>query len=92
MKTTALFVNTARAELIESNALITALKEGKTGRAAIDVYDYEPIFDPTHPLLRMENVICTPHLGYVERESYELYYSIAFENILSYSKTYTPNL
>lgn len=86
MKPTALFVNTARAALIAPNALLTALKEGNPGRAALDVYDQEPIFDPAHPLLTMENVICSPHLGYVERQGYELYYSIAFENVLNYLK------
>ena len=86
MKPTALFVNTARAALIAPNALLTALKEGNPGRAALDVYDQEPIFDPAHPLLMMENVICSPHLGYVERQGYELYYSIAFENVLNYLK------
>lgn len=84
MKKDALLVNTARAGLIEKGALIEALKEGHPGFAAIDVYDSEPIFDPQHPLLQMPNVICTPHLGYVEKAGYELYFSIAFENALSF--------
>lgn len=84
MKPTALFVNTSRAALIEKGALVAALKNGQPGFAAIDVYDEEPIFDKNHPLLQMSNVICTPHLGYVEKESYELYFSIAFQNVLDY--------
>ncbi len=84
MKSDALLVNTARAALIEEGALLEALEGGKPGFAALDVYDEEPIFDPNHPLLQMPNVICTPHLGYVERAGYELYFSIAFENVLEY--------
>lgn len=84
MKKDALLVNTARAALIEKGALLTALQYGTPGFAAIDVYDEEPIFDTNHPLLQMPNVICTPHLGYVERSGYELYFSIAFQNVLDY--------
>jgi len=86
MKTSALFVNTARAGLIEESALLKALKIGRPGYAAIDVYDEEPIFDNSHPLLQMEQVICTPHLGYVEESSYELYFSIAFNNLIDWIK------
>lgn len=86
MKPNALFVNTARAGLIEKNALYNALKSGRPGFAAIDVFDEEPIFDPTHQLLQMENVMCTPHLGYVEREGYELYFSQAFQNLVDYTQ------
>jgi D-3-phosphoglycerate dehydrogenase / 2-oxoglutarate reductase len=82
MKPDALIVNTARATLIEENALIEALAIGTPGFAAMDVYEKEPIFDVNYPLLHMPNVICTPHLGYVERASYELYFSIAFENLI----------
>lgn len=82
MKLDALLINTARAELIEKNALLEALQSGKPGFAALDVYDEEPIFDKNHPFLQMSNVICTPHLGYVEKEGYELYFSIAFQNLL----------
>lgn len=82
MKSDALLVNTARAALIEKGVLQTALQQGKPGFAAIDVYDSEPIFDKNHPLLPMDNVICTSHLGYVERADYELYFSIAFQNVL----------
>jgi D-3-phosphoglycerate dehydrogenase len=81
MKPTALFVNTSRAELLEENALVTALNRGRPGMAAIDVFESEPILQG-HALLRMENCICTPHLGSVERDSYELYFRTAFQNIL----------
>ena len=84
MKKTALLVNTSRAALFEKNALLDALKIGQPGFAAIDVFDEEPIFDKNHPLLNMPNVICTPHLGYVEKESYQLYFSIAFQNVLDF--------
>ena len=84
MKPNALLVNTARAGLIEEGALLEALKAGNPGFATIDVYDEEPIFDTNHPLLQMSNVICTPHLGYVERAGYELYFSIAFQNVLDF--------
>ncbi len=81
MKPTALFVNTSRAELLEENALVSGLNRGRPGMAAIDVFESEPILQG-HALLRMENCICTPHLGYVERENYENYFGEAFRNIL----------
>ncbi len=84
MKRTALLVNTSRAALIEKGALLAALETGRPGFAAIDVYNEEPIFDKNYPLLKMPNVICTPHLGYVEKEGYELYFSIAFQNIFHF--------
>jgi D-3-phosphoglycerate dehydrogenase len=83
MKPTALFVNTSRAELLEENALLNALHHNRPGMVAIDVYESEPILQG-YGLLRMENVICTPHIGYVEHESYELYFSAAFRNILAF--------
>jgi len=83
MKPDALFVNTSRAELVEENALICALNRGRPGMVAVDVFETEPILQG-HSLLRMENAICTPHIGYVERESYELYFSSAFNNILAF--------
>lgn len=81
MKPTALFVNTSRAELVEENALVSALNRGRPGMAAVDVFESEPILQG-HALLRMENCICTPHLGYVERDNYELFFQQAFQNIL----------
>jgi D-3-phosphoglycerate dehydrogenase / 2-oxoglutarate reductase len=83
MKPTATLVNTSRAELIESNALVAALNRGRPGLAAIDVFESEPTLQG-HPLLRMENAICTPHLGYVEQDSYEMYFRAAFENVVNY--------
>jgi D-3-phosphoglycerate dehydrogenase / 2-oxoglutarate reductase len=83
MKPTALFVNTSRAELLDENAIVSALTEGRPGMVAVDVFESEPILQG-HSLLRMENAVCTPHIGYVEHESYELYFSGAFQNILDY--------
>ncbi|MEG0225949.1 MAG: D-2-hydroxyacid dehydrogenase family protein, partial [Comamonas sp.] len=83
MKPTALLVNTSRAELIEADALVAALQRGRPGMAAIDVFESEPILQG-HALLRMENCICTPHLGYVEQDSYELYFGTAFENVVNF--------
>jgi D-3-phosphoglycerate dehydrogenase / 2-oxoglutarate reductase len=82
MKPTAHLINTSRAELIKRGALQAALRAGRPGFAAVDVYDDEPVSD--HPLLHMDNVICTPHLGYVERDSYERYFGAAFDNLLAY--------
>lgn len=84
MKPSALLVNTSRSGLIAPGALEAALAAGRPGYAALDVFDEEPIYDPHHPLLTMPNVLCTPHIGYVERNSYELYFSKAFENILAF--------
>lgn len=83
MKPTALFVNTSRAELIESDALIAALNRGRPGMAAVDVFESEPILQG-HALLRLENCICTPHIGYVEQDSYELYFGAAFDNVVNF--------
>jgi len=83
MKPTALLVNTSRAELIETGALENALRKGRPGYAAVDVYEDEPALG--HPLLDLENVICTPHLGYVEKDSYELYFASAFDQVLAYA-------
>ena len=91
MKPTALFVNTSRAELIAENALVAALNRGRPGMAAIDVFDSEPILQG-HPLLRLENAICTPHIGYVEQDSYELYFGAAFENVLNFIHNRPSNL
>ncbi|AKJ29582.1 D-2-hydroxyacid dehydrogenase family protein [Caldimonas brevitalea] len=83
MKPNALFVNTSRAELVEENALVSALNRGRPGMAAVDVFESEPILQG-HPLLRLENAVCTPHIGYVEQDSYELYFSAAFENVINF--------
>ncbi|MBL8347466.1 MAG: D-2-hydroxyacid dehydrogenase family protein [Rubrivivax sp.] len=91
MKPTALLVNTSRAELIAENALVAALNRGRPGMAAIDVFDSEPILQG-HPLLRLENAICTPHIGYVEQDSYEQYFGAAFENVLSFIHKPPTNL
>ena len=83
MKATALFVNTSRAELVEDGALVSALNRGRPGMAAVDVFESEPILQG-HPLLRIENAVCTPHIGFVEQDNYELYFRAAFENVLAY--------
>ena len=83
MKPTALFVNTSRAELLHDNALVMALNRGRPGLAAIDVFESEPILQG-HPLLRLENAVCTPHIGFVEQDSYEQNFSIAFDNLLNF--------
>ena len=92
MKKTALFVNASRAELVEPDALAAALQGGRPGYAAVDVYEEEPILDGNHPLLSLDNVVCTPHLGYVERDSYEMYFGTAFENINSFISGYRENI
>jgi D-3-phosphoglycerate dehydrogenase len=83
MKPTALLLNTSRAELLESGALLTALQQGRPGYAAVDVFEQEPLA-ANDPLLRMANVVATPHLGYVEQKGYELYFSAALRNVLDY--------
>ena len=82
MKPTALFVNVARAELIEPGALVAALEAGRPGFAAVDVYEQEPIIGGDHPLLKMPNVLCTPHLGWAEWDTFELYFRECFEQIV----------
>jgi D-3-phosphoglycerate dehydrogenase len=82
MKPTALFVNTSRAALVEAGALEAALRAGRPGYAAVDVYEHEPVKD--HPLLHMEQVLCTPHLGYVERATYEEFFRGAFEQVVAF--------
>ena len=91
MKPGALLVNTSRAELIEPNALISALNRGRPGMAAIDVFETEPILQG-HPLLRLENCICTPHIGYVEQDSYEMYFGAAFDNVINFIKGTPTNI
>ena len=86
MKATALLVNTSRAQLIAPNALVHALQSGRPAMAAVDVFDEEPLRDVNHPLLRMENVVCTPHIGYVTQEEYEVQFSDVFDQIVAYAK------
>jgi D-3-phosphoglycerate dehydrogenase / 2-oxoglutarate reductase len=85
MKPTALFVNTSRAELLQESALVSALNRGRPGMAAIDVFESEPILQG-HPLLRLENAVCTPHIGYVEQDSYEAYFAAAFQNVVNFAR------
>jgi D-3-phosphoglycerate dehydrogenase len=91
MKPTALFVNTSRAELLEPNALIGGLNRGRPGLAAIDVFESEPILQGS-ALMRLENCICTPHIGYVEKDSYELYFGAAFDNVVNFIKGTPTNI
>ena len=84
MKPTALLVNTSRAPLIEPGALIAALKTGRPGMAAVDVYEEEPVLDTGYPLFAMDNVVCTPHIGYVTRDEYEVQFSDIFDQIVAY--------
>jgi D-3-phosphoglycerate dehydrogenase / 2-oxoglutarate reductase len=85
MKPTALIVNPSRAGLIAPGALAEALKAGRPGMAAVDVYEKEPVIGADHPLLKMDNVTCTPHLGYVTREGYEEYYAVVVDDILAFA-------
>ena len=91
MKPTALVVNTSRAELIEEGALVSALNRGRPGMAAVDVFEVEPILQG-HLLLRLENAVCTPHIGYVEQDSYELYFRAAFENVVNFIEGRPTNI
>ncbi|MDP1649381.1 MAG: D-2-hydroxyacid dehydrogenase family protein [Rubrivivax sp.] len=91
MKPTALLVNTSRAELIEENALVAALNRGRPGMAAVDVFESEPILQG-HPLLRLENAVCTPHIGYVEQENYELFFGAAFANVINFIRNEPTHL
>lgn len=84
MKDHSCFINTARAELIEKGALLRVLESGKRIFTGLDVYEFEPVYDPDLELLKMDNVICTPHLGYVEQNGYELYFGKAFENVIHF--------
>jgi D-3-phosphoglycerate dehydrogenase / 2-oxoglutarate reductase len=92
MKPDSLFVNMSRAGLVEENALYTALKAVPSKMAAIDVYDNEPVRDASDPLLLLPNVLCTPHLGYVEKNSFELYFKIAFENVVNFLEGNPSNI
>lgn len=84
MKPSALLVNTSRAGLMAPGVLVEALRRGRPGLAAVDVYEEEPVLDGAHPLLAMDNVVCTPHLGYVDYDNLEVYFSDAFDQILAF--------
>jgi D-3-phosphoglycerate dehydrogenase / 2-oxoglutarate reductase len=92
MKPHALLVNTSRAPLIEPNALVNALRAGRPGMAAVDVYEKEPLRDVDDPLLNMPNVVCTPHLGYVTRDEYELQFVDIFDQIIAYANGEPENV
>ncbi|HYL89600.1 MAG TPA: D-2-hydroxyacid dehydrogenase family protein [Burkholderiales bacterium] len=85
MKPTAIFVNTSRAPLVEPGALVAALKAGRPGKAAVDVYEEEPVLGGKHPLLAMDHVVCTPHLGYVTRDEFEVQFSDIFDQINAFA-------
>jgi D-3-phosphoglycerate dehydrogenase / 2-oxoglutarate reductase len=91
MKRDALFVNTSRAELVEDGALEDALRKGRPGQAALDVFTSEPLAADA-PLLKIPTVLATPHLGYVERDSYELYFRAAFENVVNFANGNPTNI
>lgn len=91
MKPTSLFVNTSRAELLAQDALITALNRSRPGMAAVDVFESEPILQG-QALLRLENCVCTPHIGYVEKDSYELYFGAAFDNVINFIRGTPTNI
>lgn len=92
MKPTALLVNTSRAPLIEPNALVRALRAGRPGMAAVDVYEKEPLRDASDPLLSLPNAICTPHIGYVTRDEYQLQFTDIFDQIVAYASGVPTNV
>jgi len=92
MKPTALLVNAARAELIAPGALEQALRNGRPGRAAVDVYENEPVLGGDHPLLKMDNALCTPHSAWIEKDMFELYFGEAFDNVIKFARGETVNL
>ena len=92
MKPTALIVNTSRAGLINAGALVGALRAGRPGMAAVDVYEEEPVLAARHPLLEMENAVCTPHIGYVTRDEYELQFIDIFDQIVAYANGTPENV
>lgn len=92
MKADALLLNISRAELIEPGALLQALDAGRPGFAAVDVFEQEPILEPNHPLLTHPRVLSTPHLGYVEKNGYELYFGDAFDNVVAFAQGAAQNV
>ena len=85
MKDSALIVNTSRAGLIAPGALVEALRKGRPGLAAVDVYEDEPVLNASHPLVQMDNVVATPHIGYVERDGYESQFGASFGQVLAFA-------
>jgi len=92
MRSDALFVNTSRAELVTEGALVAALELGRPGFAAVDVYEAEPVLSAQHPLVKHPRALCTPHIGFVERDNYELYFGIAFDNLNAFASGQAQNL
>ena len=92
MKPTALLVNTSRAGLIEPNALVDALRQGRPGAAAVDVYETEPVVDTTDPLLQMDNVVCTPHIGYVSTDEWEVQFSDVCDQVNAFAAGVPTNV
>lgn len=92
MRPNALFVNTSRAELVADGALVSALDQGHPGFAAVDVYEAEPIMDAQHPLIQHPRALCSPHIGFVERDNYERYFGIAFDNLNAFASGQPQNL
>jgi D-3-phosphoglycerate dehydrogenase len=92
MKPEALLVNTARAEIIAPNALAEALRKGRPGLAAVDVYENEPVLCGEHPLLKLDNALCTPHSAWLEKDTYELYFGEAFANVLALARGEPANI
>ena len=92
MKPTAILVNTSRAPLVEPNVLVNALRAGRPGMAAVDVYEQEPLRDTGDPLLTMDNVVCTPHLGYVSHDEYEIQFTDIFDQIVAYAAAAPTNV
>ncbi len=92
MKRTALLVNTSRAGLIAPGALVDALEHGRPGTAAVDVYEREPLVDPSDPLLQMDNIICTPHIGYVSHDEWELQFADVFDQINAFAAGLPTNV
>ena len=92
MKPTALLVNTARADVIAPGALVAALANGRPGYAAVDVYENEPVLNGDHPLLKMDNVLCTPHSAWIEKDMFESYFGEAFTNVVRFARGEPVNL
>lgn len=92
MRPSALFVNTSRAELVAEGALVAALEQGHPGFAAVDVYEEEPVLGAQHPLVQHPRALCTPHIGFVERDNYERYFGIAFDNLNAFASGQAQNL